>query len=134
MATGIAAHFLCAGAGAGARFLPGPGRGIATGACRRLAGSMADTPEILHNAAAHRYEVTVDGHRSVCEYELADGRMVFTHTLVPPELRGRGIAEKLVRAALAGARAAGRKVTPACSYVAKFIERHREYQDLLAGN
>jgi predicted GNAT family acetyltransferase len=51
---------------------------------------------------------------------------------VPPELRGRGIAEQLVRAALADARTAGNKVVPACSYVAKFIERHHEYQDLLA--
>lgn len=92
---------------------------------------MSDALEILHNAAARRYEVTVDGHLSVCEYEFADGRMVFTHTVVPPELRGRGIAEKLVRAALADARAAGRKVVPACSYVAKFIERNKDYQDLL---
>jgi uncharacterized protein len=58
--------------------------------------------------------------------------MVFTHTLVPPELRGRGIAEHLVRAALAEARTQGRQVVPACSYVAKFIERHAEYRDLLA--
>jgi uncharacterized protein len=92
-----------------------------------------DTPvQVTHNAAAHRYEAVVDGHLSICEYEEADGRMVFTHTVVPGELRGRGIAEKLVRAALADARAAGRKVVPACSYVAKFIERHQEYQDLLA--
>jgi predicted GNAT family acetyltransferase len=56
---------------------------------------------------------------------------VFTHTVVPPELRGRGIAEALVRAALADARAAGRKVVPACSYVARFMERHREFGDLL---
>ncbi len=93
---------------------------------------MSDLPEIVHHAAAHRYEVTVDGHLSVCEYELADGRMVFTHTEVPAALRGRGIAEKLVRTALADARAAGRKVVPACSYVAKFMERNREYQDLRA--
>ncbi len=92
---------------------------------------MSHSPAILHNAAAHRYEVTVDGHLSVCEYEMAEGRMVFTHTLVPPELRGRGIAEKLVRAALADARAASRRVVPQCSYVAKFIERNKEYQDLL---
>ena len=85
---------------------------------------------VVHNAGAHRYEVVVDGHLSVCEYELEGGRMVFTHTLVPPELRGRGLAEKLVRAALADARASGRKVEPQCSYVAKFIERHAEYQDL----
>ena len=93
---------------------------------------MSSTPGILHNPAARRYELTVDGHLSVCEYEAAGDRMIFTHTLVPPELRGRGIAEKLVRVALAEARAAGRKVVPACSYVAKFIERHAEFADLLA--
>lgn len=94
---------------------------------------MPEPITVTHNAAASRYEAVVDGYLSVCEYELNGNQMVFTHTLVPPELRGRGIAEQLVRSALAYARAAGRKVVPACSYVAKFIERHREYQDLLAG-
>jgi len=87
---------------------------------------------VTHNEAEHRYEATVDGLLSVCEYEIVDDKLVFTHTLVPPELRGRGIAEQLVRPALADARAAGRKVVPACSYVAVFIKRHPEYQDLLA--
>lgn len=92
-----------------------------------------ETPlAVTHHAAAHRYEALVDGHLSVCEYELEGGRMIFTHTVVPPELRGRGIAEKLVRAALADARQAGQRVVPQCSYVAKFIERHKEYQDLVA--
>jgi len=90
-----------------------------------------DSP-VFHNAAAGRYEVTVDGHLSVCDYEISGANQVFTHTRVPPELRGRGIAELLVRAALAEARAEKRRVVPACSYVAKFIERHPEYQDLLA--
>jgi uncharacterized protein len=93
---------------------------------------MPDLIKVQHNPEANRYEAVVDGHLSVCEYELAGKQMVFTHTLVPPELRGRGIAEQLVRAALADARVAGRKVVPACSYVAKFIERHREYQDLVS--
>ena len=94
---------------------------------------MSAEPNVLHNAVASRYEAVVDGHLSVAEYELDGERIVFTHTVVPPELRGRGIAEKLVRAALADARAAGRKVVPQCSYVAKFIERHGEYRDLVAG-
>lgn len=93
---------------------------------------MTEPVPVRHNATAHRYEATVDGYLSVCEYEEAEGRWIFTHTLVPPELRGRGIAEQLVRAALADARSTGRKIVPACSYVARFIERHREYQDLLA--
>jgi predicted GNAT family acetyltransferase len=87
---------------------------------------------VQHNTAASRYEAVVDGYLSVCEYEIDGARITFTHTVVPPELRGRGIAEQLVRAALADARAAGRKVVPACSYVAKFIERHQEFADLLA--
>lgn len=87
---------------------------------------------VRHNAAAHRYEVEIDGHLAVADYELgADGRQVFTHTFVPPELRGKGLAEKLVRQGLSDARAAGRKVVPACSYVAVFIERNPEFKPLL---
>ena len=55
---------------------------------------------VRHNAAAHRFEAEVDGHRAVAEYALEGGRVVLTHTFVPPELRGRGLAEKLVRPAL----------------------------------
>ena len=86
---------------------------------------------VTHNSAAHRYEVVEDGQECVCDYEVLQDRMVFTHTYVPPELRGKGIAERLVRAALADARTTGRKVVPACSYVALFIQRHKEYADLL---
>ncbi|HEY8994076.1 MAG TPA: GNAT family N-acetyltransferase [Lacunisphaera sp.] len=93
---------------------------------------MPDPITVQHNREANRYEAVVDSHLSVCEYEQVDGNLVFTHTFVPTALRGKGIAEQLVRAALTDARAAGRKVIPACSYVAKFIERHRQYQDLLA--
>jgi len=92
----------------------------------------ASVPPVRHDPAAGRYEIAEGEHVAVADYELADGRQVFTHTYVPPELRGRGLAEVLVRQALADARAAGRRVVPACSYVATFIERHPEFQDLLA--
>ena len=91
----------------------------------------ADEINVVHNAAERRFETTVEGLLSVAEYELAEGVVIFTHTLVPAELRGRGIAEKLVRAALAWARAGRRRVVPACSYVATFIRRHEEFQDLV---
>ena len=89
--------------------------------------------EVQHNPAESRFEAVVDGHLSVAEYQRQEGTMVFTHTYVPGELRGRGIAEKLVRAALQFARDEKLKVVPACSYVAAFIDRHQEYQPLLAG-
>jgi hypothetical protein len=93
---------------------------------------MSEPVPVVHNVAAHRFEAVVAGHLSVCEYEDTGRGRVFTHTVVPPELRGRGIAEQLVRAALAEARAGGRRVIPACAYVARFIERHAEFRDLLA--
>ena len=87
---------------------------------------------VAHNVAASRFEALVEGHLAVAEYQLDGDRMIFTHTFVPPELRGRGIAEKLVRPALGWARAEKRRVVPACSYVATFIERNSEVKDLLA--
>jgi predicted GNAT family acetyltransferase len=86
---------------------------------------------VKHNPAAHRFAAEVDGHLAVAEYALEGDRVVFTHTFVPPELRGRGIAEKLVRPALAWARAEQRRVVPACSYVALFIERNPEFKSLV---
>lgn len=94
---------------------------------------MANDLPVRHNNAANRYEIEIDGRLAVAEYEMVDGQQVFTHTLVPEELRGRGLAERLVRTALNDARAAGRKVVPACSYVDVFIKRNKEFQDLLAG-
>ncbi|MBI2516827.1 MAG: N-acetyltransferase [Opitutae bacterium] len=93
---------------------------------------MSDSFPVRHNVAARRYEIEIDGHLAVAEYEMQDGKQVFTHTLVPEALRGRGLAEALVRRALNDAQAAGRKIVPACSYVAKFIERHDEYASLQA--
>lgn len=86
---------------------------------------------VRHNEAERRFEALVDGHLSVADYELTDGALVLTHTFVPPELRGRGVAEQLVRAALAHAGREGLRVVPACSYVAAFIRRNPEFQSLV---
>ena len=87
---------------------------------------------VRHNEPEHRFEVEIDGQLSVADYAMEGDRMIFTHTYTPPAQRGRGIAEKLVRAGLEHARTSNYKVVPACSYVAVFIERHPEYQPLLA--
>ncbi len=86
---------------------------------------------VRNNETNCRYETTVDGKLCIADYVIEKGTVIFTHTFVPPELRGRGIAANLVRAALADARAKNLKVVPACSFVAKFIARHPEYRDLV---
>ena len=69
---------------------------------------------------------------SVLDYSLGAGRVVFTHTGVPPAYRGQGLAALLVDAGLQWARAEGLKVVPACSYVHAYIQRHPEWQNLVA--
>lgn len=85
---------------------------------------------VRHNEAEHRFEADVDGQLSVADYTLHDGEITFTHTYTPPALRGRGIAEAIVRTALDYARREQLRVIPACSYVAIFVQRHPEYHAL----
>jgi len=61
-----------------------------------------------------------------------DGVKVADHTIVPPEIGGRGVAAKLVDALIADARAEGFKITPQCSYVVAAFRKHPEWADLKA--
>ncbi|MBA3596054.1 MAG: N-acetyltransferase [Methylibium sp.] len=90
------------------------------------------TTDVIRNETASRFEATVDGHVCIADYRLHGDVMVMPHTVVPSALQGRGIAAALVRVALEWARAEGLKVEPLCSYVALYMRRHPETQDLLA--
>ena len=88
---------------------------------------------IRHNEQESQFEIIIDGHTAYSSYDLEDpNRIVFTHTVVPDELSGRGVAGEIVKHALDHARKRNLTVVPQCSYVAAYIERHKEYQDLLA--
>lgn len=57
---------------------------------------------------------------------------VAEHTLVPPEIGGRGVAARLVEAMVADAREQGFRIRPQCSYVAAWFERHPDAGELKA--
>ena len=86
---------------------------------------------VRDNAEAHRFEIDVGNGVAIAEYILRPGRIVFTHTEVPPGHQGQGIGTALIRAGLAYARERGLKVTPICPFFAAYIRAHREEQDLL---
>ncbi|HET9031379.1 MAG TPA: GNAT family N-acetyltransferase [Dokdonella sp.] len=88
--------------------------------------------EIRHEASASRFVAMVEGEACVLEYQLVGSTMTITHTGVPASLGGRGIAGQLARFALDKAKTEGWKVVPACTYIAAWIEKHPEYQELLA--
>ncbi|ADW16734.1 hypothetical protein Despr_0558 [Desulfobulbus propionicus DSM 2032] len=86
------------------------------------------TIEPKKNELMKRFEITLEGKTAVLDYvEQNDTTLIFTHTFVPPELRGRNVAAILTEYALNDARSHGKKVVPQCSYVATYMERHHEY-------
>jgi predicted GNAT family acetyltransferase len=86
---------------------------------------------VVHNTAAKRFEIVVDGKVAFSKYLLAGEMIVIEHTEVPVELEARGIAGRIVRTALDYARAQKLKVMPLCPFTAGFIHKHPEYQDLV---
>ena len=86
---------------------------------------------ITHDEQKQRFERTENGQTAVIEYRLRDGLIDLTHTYVPPELEGQGIAASLARYALDYAREQSLKVRPSCSYIRVYIQRHPEYGDLI---
>ncbi|MEV7967457.1 GNAT family N-acetyltransferase [Sphaerisporangium sp. NPDC088356] len=91
--------------------------------------------EVTDNPDAKRFEITADGRLAgFAEYHRLTGRLVFTHTEVGEEFEGQGLASRLIHDALDAARAEGVPVVPRCPFVARYIERHPEYRDLVAGD
>jgi predicted GNAT family acetyltransferase len=86
---------------------------------------------VVHNTAANRFEVALDGELCVADYRLEGKLLHMTHTVVPSALEGQGIAAAMVQAALSWARSQGYKINPQCSYVRVYMQRHPEAQDLL---
>ncbi|MCC6823542.1 MAG: N-acetyltransferase [Verrucomicrobia subdivision 3 bacterium] len=92
----------------------------------------SDLPPVTHNVGLLRFEVRVgDSPPAFLSYVHEGESVMLEHTFVPEEMRGRGVAAVLVRAALDEARQRQWKIVPRCSYVAKFIERHQEFADLV---
>ncbi|TCT07706.1 GNAT family N-acetyltransferase [Aquabacter spiritensis] len=87
------------------------------------------------DAAGHgRYVIPLaPGVEAMMTYRQSDPHMmVIDHTEVPRAFEGRGLAARLVAAAVADARRDGFKIRPLCSYVAAQFRRHPEWEDLRA--
>ena len=61
-------------------------------------------------------------------YVKNEGTMTIDHTEVDEKLRGEGIGEDMVKAAVEYARKEGLKIKPDCPYARKVIERTPELQ------
>jgi uncharacterized protein len=110
-----------------------PSAGAASAAIPAYDGVVDDEPiDVRDNPEAERYEAIVDGRLAgYVAYRARPGALALTHTDVLPRWEGRGIGGRLARAALDDARARGLKALPYCPFIAAWIRRHPEYEDLV---
>ncbi len=88
--------------------------------------------EVSNNREQSRYEIFVDGERiGFMTYHLDGDTVTTPHTEIDRAYGSRGHGQELVRAALDQIRADGRVVVPLCPFVEFYIDRHRDYQDLV---
>jgi predicted GNAT family acetyltransferase len=91
---------------------------------------------VVHRPGQGRYELVLDGEVvGYADYRTGaggDGVLVFPHTVIDPGRRGQGLGAALVGGALDDVRSRGLQVEPRCWYVARFIDEHPGYRDLVA--
>lgn len=90
--------------------------------------------EFRNDEKRHRFVAEInDGgdDEAFIDYFRRGGKIVFTHTEVPPALEGKGLAGKMAQVALEFARNENLRVVPLCPFVNVYIKRHKEYQDLV---
>lgn len=87
---------------------------------------------IADEADDGRYVVRVDGRRAgLLRYRLHPSLIELIHTEIYEEFEGRGLGSQLISFALNDARKRGLAVLPFCPFVNDYIQRHRQYVDLV---
>ncbi|RAK66170.1 GNAT family N-acetyltransferase [Hymenobacter edaphi] len=87
---------------------------------------------VEHQTEDQTFYLTSHGYEGELAYSRpAEGVVDFQHTYVDEHLRGQGAGEALAKAALDWARQEELRVRTSCPYMAKFVQQHAEYQELL---
>lgn len=80
----------------------------------------------VHLEDRSRFEVEVEGLTAYLTYERRGDTVAMTHTVVPREIGGRGIAGRLTETAVGWAREQSLTIDPQCSHVRRWLARHPE--------
>jgi len=87
--------------------------------------------ELINNESEHRYEFQIEEFIAKIEYIRSGEKIYLTHTEVPIELEGKGIASSLVKKVLADIQEKGLKLVPLCPFVNAYIRRHSEWYSIV---
>lgn len=87
--------------------------------------------ELLDNSEDKQYEFHIEGVLAKIEYRRAKNKIYLTHTEVPKQLEGKGIASSLVHSVLEDIEKKGLTLIPMCPFVAAYIKRHPDWKKLV---
>jgi uncharacterized protein len=86
------------------------------------------------NDALHRLELEVEGGIAFIEIKLIHGKLFLIHTEVPAELKGKGAGSAIVHKALQYAKDNNYKIVPLCSFIRNYLEKNKEWNDIVASD
>ena len=87
----------------------------------------------VHNAPERsRYEIHVDGtYAGFAHYRRHGGSLIFDHTVIEEQFAGQGLASDLVGSVLDDVRAHQGRIVAECNYVAGWLSKNQDYDDLV---
>jgi predicted GNAT family acetyltransferase len=87
---------------------------------------------VADNKEKKRYEIRAGGELAgFLQYRTHPGLIELVHTEIEEEFEGRGLGSQLIVFALDDARERGLAVLPFCPFVNDYVQRHRQYVDLV---
>lgn len=86
---------------------------------------MSRLKSVQHLPDSSTFQIGDGNSIASLNYELIEKKMTIQRTFVPEELRGQGLAALLTEAALSFAKESGLSVRSNCSYVDRYMERHK---------
>jgi predicted GNAT family acetyltransferase len=88
--------------------------------------------QVDDNPAESRYEACDESTLlGFAEYRILDNRFWLIHTEIADVHRGHGVGAQLARSALDDLRAKDLLIVPTCPFIAGWIRRHPEYDDMI---
>jgi predicted GNAT family acetyltransferase len=88
--------------------------------------------DLINNAERRQFEMVVNGHKAIVEYEINDGKMYLTHAQVPEEIRHQGVGEALAEKIMMYLETKNLKLVPMCSFIKHFLRQSPEWHKLIA--
>ena len=88
--------------------------------------------QVIHDKTKERFIIVIDRSESLVDYSIEGNKMNLYHTYTHPNLRGKGLAAQVIKAALEYAKKNNLKVIPGCSFVQAFISTNKKYKELVA--